>query len=108
MIKDGYKNKKIVNCFDGVDIRPGRRVGNTTRQVDKAIDLLFQGKTVLVEDHAVIVNGASSNASQFLMDEIVKRLKLIHNIKNEYIIIKRPLIELRIPASLSFLQVYGS
>jgi len=105
MIKDGYKNKKIVNCFDGVDIRPGRGVGNTTRQVDKAIDLLFQGKTVLVEDHAV---GASSNASQFLMDEIVKRLKLIHNIKNEYIIIKRPLIELRIPASLSFLQVYGS
>lgn len=92
-----------ISHLDAVDIRPGRRVGNTTRQVDKAIDLLFQCKTVLVEDHAV--RHGAINASKHLMDEIVKRLKLIHNLGNEHIIVEYPLIKLNF-GSLAFLKVY--
>jgi len=37
-------------------IREGRAVGNTTRQVDLAIDLLHQGEEIEVIDHAKISN----------------------------------------------------
>jgi hypothetical protein len=33
-------------------IREGTNVGNTTRQVDLAFDLLHQGKTLIIEDHS--------------------------------------------------------
>ena len=34
-----------------IDIKPGRRVGNTTRIVDKSIQYLFEGYSVIVKDH---------------------------------------------------------
>lgn len=47
------------------DIRPGRCVGNTTRQVNDTIDLLFslpQGKKhVGFEDHSVSEHGFKAN-----------------------------------------------
>lgn len=55
------------------DIRPGRAVGNSTRLIDKAIELIFSGKKVKVKDHY-----PSIQADMFLFDRILKRLQNEH------------------------------
>ena len=70
--------KEIVDSLDGVNIMPGRRIGNTTRIADNAIQLLFEGKKVLVHDHAHKNRLISPN--NYLLDMIRERLKFEHNI----------------------------
>lgn len=53
-----------------------RKCGNTTRQVDYAIQRLFQGQTVKVEDHAH--TGENSDMNKRLMDLIIERITLEH------------------------------
>lgn len=60
-------------------IRAGRNVGNTTRQVDIAIDQLFKGNKVKVLDHRQ--EGKDKDANKVLMSRIIKRLKNEHKIK---------------------------
>lgn len=55
-----------------------RRDGNTTRQIDNAIQLLFQGKTVKVEDHSILRLENSTNKfaiNKRLCQNIMKRLQ---------------------------------
>lgn len=55
----------------------GRALGNTTRQVDFAIDQLFQGKEILVQDHYHL--GTHKPGNDHLFDMIMKRIMLEHS-----------------------------
>ena len=55
-------------------IREGRAVGNTTRQVDTAIDLLHQGHEVLIKDHR-----QTMDSNHRLLHMINKRLEFTYN-----------------------------
>lgn len=69
---------KTANTLDGVDIQVYRRVGNSTRQVDKAIDLLFSGFRVEIRDH--FKHGTDTRANELLFHRVVKRLQSEHNL----------------------------
>lgn len=58
---------------------PGRSMGNTTRQVDFAIEMLFQGHRVYVVDHAHYKN---SECSRMLMERIIDRLRREHKVSD--------------------------
>lgn len=55
------------------ELRSGRAVGNTTRIVDKAIQMLFNGDTIKVEDH--FKYGEDRRANERLYHLIISRLK---------------------------------
>lgn len=57
-------------------IKPGRIVGNSTRQVSFAIETLFTEKEVLVQDH--YENGENIAANRFLLERILKRIETEH------------------------------
>ena len=73
-----YKAKKIpynlepeeIYSLKDVIITPERCSGNTTRQVDYAIQLLFNGKTIRIESH-----DGGINSSKYLLKRIIKRLE---------------------------------
>lgn len=68
-------------------IRPGRRVGNTTRQVDKIIDDLFKNASpVRVLDH-----GKTRIADDNLLDRVIRRLVNEHRQTTDNIEIYRDL-----------------
>lgn len=67
---------KTKSILDWSIIRLGRVTGNSTRQIDRAIDLFFQGHTVLVEDH--YMQGEHREANKLLMKRIVNRLEAEH------------------------------
>lgn len=71
-------NKETVSTLEAGDIRSGRITGNSIRQVDFAIDQLYQGKIIKVEDH--IENGRNRAANRYLYNRIIKRLELEHNL----------------------------
>lgn len=73
------------NTLNGVDIKPGRRVGNSTRQVDRAIQILFSGKVCVVRDHCQ--GGHHDGANRYLFDRILKRLN------TEYDLLGKRLVE---------------
>lgn len=58
-------------------IEGGRRCGNTTRQVDAAIQALFKGAVIYCQDHSYEETG-SSIANELFMDRIIKRIELEH------------------------------
>lgn len=61
-------------------IVPGRRVGNTTRQIDNIIQALFSGKTVAIRDHYDISNlSEDKRASRQLLDKVLKRMESEHS-----------------------------
>ena len=76
--------KEIVNSLDGVLIKPGRRVGNTTRIVDNSIQLLFSGKRVQVVDHVHNIG-----VDKYLLDQILRTLELIHGLDKNHVKTKR-------------------
>jgi len=53
----------------------GRQSGNTTRQIDFAIQILFEGHIVKVRDHSGI-----RQANQDLFRRIMRRLEFEHNL----------------------------
>jgi hypothetical protein len=55
----------------------GRMVGNTTRLVDHAIQLLFDGKIVVVHDDWD--SGKHKRANEHLFTSILKRLNFEHS-----------------------------
>jgi hypothetical protein len=60
----------------------GRRMGNTTRQVNFAIDHIFNGGVIVCEDHHH--GGAHVNANKRLHELVMRRLHLEHPwIKNQ-------------------------
>lgn len=75
-LKKDVKVKK--SLIEDVDIRIGRYKGNTTRQVNKAIDLLFDGYVVIIKDHWE--NGENIDANYELFNAIILRLKTEHQL----------------------------
>lgn len=68
--------KEIKNTIDDVVFKPFRGTGNTTRQVNKAIELLFEGYVVEVIDHAR--EEPSLAFDKALLDRIERRLQSEH------------------------------
>lgn len=62
------------------DIRTGRKVGNSTRQVNFAIERLFDGFVVEVRDH--YENGKSRRANEELFRQILERLDIKGDLAN--------------------------
>jgi hypothetical protein len=57
-----------------------RRSGNSTRQINFAIEKLMQGYEVIVEDHSF--NGKNKPANHYLLTRILKRLHFENNLEN--------------------------
>lgn len=57
---------------DKLGLTSRRRDGNSTRQIDNAVQLLFRGETIRVLDHWE--DGQHQNANEFLFRGIMKRL----------------------------------
>lgn len=55
-----------------------RRDGNSTRLIDNAIQIIFEGKVCVVKDHHMY--GAHREANQHLFRGILKRLASEHNL----------------------------
>ena len=64
------------NTISGVAILPGRMTGNSTRQVDKAIQLLFEGFVVEVRDH--YEDGHHNKMNHMLFARVLNRLSAEH------------------------------
>lgn len=89
MKKQLLKPKVTPNCFEGYDSRIGRRRGNSTRQIDLAIDLLFTHGEVIIDDHyghsfeCHSERGgylaAKNRADKFLFNRVLKRIDSEHN-----------------------------
>ena len=70
--------EEIISTFKSDLIKPGRGVGNTTRQIDYAIQLLFEGKKIKVQDH---YKEKLTHRNQF--GRIMNRLSLEYGIHNK-------------------------
>lgn len=77
---------KLVDLLDPTLVVPGRAQGNTTRQVDKAIQLLFKGHPILVLDN--YLEGELRQANDYLFNKIVDRMHLEH--KNHKMVLDKP------------------
>ena len=71
---------KSVNILQNASVVSGRKVGNTTRQIDMAIQAIFSGQLVKVLDH--YENGESTSSNNRLFDLIIRRLEREHGLKN--------------------------
>ena len=60
----------------GVRLTPNRASGNTTRQIDAAIQVLFDGKIIMVRDHFEL--GENRKINRILFDRILDRLSFEH------------------------------
>ena len=69
---------------NNIELKPGRRVGNTTRIIDNAIQLLFEDGDIEVRDH---YNSHDSNNQ--LLSMILRRLELEHPDILHYLIIDK-------------------
>lgn len=78
-----------------------RMEGNSTRQIDDAIQILFDGGVVVARDHWE--GGTHQKANQDLFDRILRRLQFEHNleirIKNNGIRIDKNKLEIELLSS---------
>lgn len=72
-------NKKKVTTLENPNLRTTniRRDGNTTRCVDNAIQILFEGNICVVLDP--FEYGRNKNANRHLFERILERLNFEHN-----------------------------
>ena len=64
--------EKVSTLNSNVRIEPLRQSGNTTRQIDEAINIIFSGKICVVRDH--YMDGNHRQANGILFDKIIDRL----------------------------------
>lgn len=73
-----YQVKGWGDCYapiEPTEIRRGRCVGNTTRQVDRAIQMLYSGKTIICFDHFSYQQGEPvKDCNEHLFNRILSRL----------------------------------
>jgi hypothetical protein len=74
-----------VSILENVTFKNGKKQGNTTRQIDKAIELLYEGHIVVCEDH--YKDGQSRQANINLFKKVLHRLECEHNL--EYLMEKK-------------------
>jgi hypothetical protein len=84
-VKRIIPNEKEINTLECPNLTILRRAGNTTRQVNFAIEMLMQGYTVIVRDH--FKNGEVHKSNRRLFDLIYQRLSIENNI--DYLIKER-------------------
>jgi hypothetical protein len=72
---------ETVSTLDGFTPTGKRRDGNTTRLADKAIQLFFEGKHVLIRDHHLILTMSILRANEHLLNMVLRRLKIEHGIE---------------------------
>lgn len=65
----------------------GRAQGNTTRQIDKAIQLLFEGYRVMLQDHHE--DGNNEIANKNLFDRLRDRLVIEHRLSDKDVKIEK-------------------
>lgn len=70
--------KEVKNTLEGFEYTYQRRSGNSTRQIDMAINLLFKGSKLEVKDHWEY--GSHRKANEDLFRRILKRLQFEHNL----------------------------
>ena len=90
-------NENVVDLLYGFEPEEGRMRGNSTRLIDKAIQLLFEGKTVIVRDHHY--NGKNSNKmNAMLFERIIKRIYSEHSpiIEKKRLVFNRKRLEIKI------------
>jgi hypothetical protein len=73
----------FIDSTEGVVLLDKRRCGNTTRIIDNAIQLLFQGYKVKITDHT----GNYHYGSMYVFEKVIKRLGLEHHITPDSVII---------------------
>lgn len=85
MNNDGERPRKTYtyyNALEGFEAKPGRRQGNTTRMIDRAIQLLFEHGAIIVVDHWLpkddYGNRISRAASEDLWRRVQRRLGIEH------------------------------
>lgn len=77
MIMNTYKNKPTVSTLECEGLFPCRMMGNTTRQIDFAIQKLHEGYVVILEDHHEW--GGSRKSNMRLTELLYKRLAMEHS-----------------------------
>ncbi len=105
--RDNYElnslsSRERESSYDSSLIKIGRRVGNTTRLADRAIQIVLSGKICIVSDHHYGVIGDSTEsrelthrrASEYLFRIIMKRLALEHNMQLGVLVADRQYLEI--------------
>jgi hypothetical protein len=67
-----------IDTIASLDFSDRRRKGNSTKQIDFAINVLFKGYEVKVLDH--YENGTNRKANEDLFERILKRLSAEHRL----------------------------
>ena len=70
--------KEVKNTLEGFEDTYQRRTGNSTRQIDIAVNLLFKGYKVEIKDHWEY--GSHREANRNLFQRIIKRLQVEHRL----------------------------
>jgi len=79
MNRHNRKYKKTLSTLYGYERIPGRMSGNSTRQIDLAIQLFFTHQIVKIRDHYQW--GKSRRANKLLFSRVIKRLHAEHRLK---------------------------
>jgi len=80
-VRDATKNnnqKEVKTTLEGFVDTYARQSGRSTRQIDIAVNLLFQGYIVEVKDH--YKNGNDRRLNKRLFEEVLRRLRLEHGL----------------------------
>lgn len=76
------RSKEVISTLEWTDgltsISINRRDGNTTRSIDKAIQIIFKGFIcVCLDPH---MNGLNDVANNYLFQKVIRRLTFEHNL----------------------------
>lgn len=66
---------KTITTLEDIEFSTMRRCGNTTRQIDIAIQKLFEGYKIIVIDHH-----DTKNSNELLLQRILRRLESEHRL----------------------------
>lgn len=72
------EEKEIKNSVKGVEFSWERKIGNSTRQIDAAIQYFFQGYKVVIRDH--YMQGENRKANELLFHRVISRLRMEHEL----------------------------
>lgn len=78
-LRDNESVEQVFPILD-VEISWARRAGNSTRQIDKAVSILFEKGEVEVLDHAYAYGNSSPELNLDLADRILRRLAIEHRL----------------------------
>jgi hypothetical protein len=91
-------SNKIISTLDTYKeiINGGRQVGNSTRQIDMAIQVIFNGNECIVKDHHEMGNNRKANLN--LYARILNRLSQEHQwvFENKRIILDRNKLSIKL------------